>query len=65
MGPMTEEEDRASDRIGKPEAAPAPAGEPRAVARARGLAELLHRRPELVGVYTPADVTAESLRWSA
>lgn len=62
---MTYEEDRVDARIVKPEESPAPAWEPRAVTRARGLAELLHRRPELVGVYTPADVTAEGLRWSA
>ena len=42
-----------------------PAWEPRAVTRARGLADLLSRRPELMGVYSPADVTAEGLRWSA
>jgi hypothetical protein len=42
-----------------------PAWEPRAVARARGLAELLRRRPELAGVYPPADVTADAVRWSA
>jgi len=39
--------------------------EPPAVTRARGLSELLVRRPELTGVYKPADVTAEALRWSA
>ena len=44
---------------------PPPAWEPRAVSRARGLAELLVRRPELAGVYSPADVTAEAVRWSA
>jgi hypothetical protein len=44
---------------------PPPAWEPRAVARARGLAELLRRRPELTGVYPPADVTADAVRWSA
>jgi hypothetical protein len=42
-----------------------PVWEPRAVTRARGLSDLLVRRPELTGVYPPADVTAESLRWSA
>jgi hypothetical protein len=42
-----------------------PAWEPPAVTRARGLAELLVRRPELAGVYSPADVTAEAVRWSA
>ncbi|KQW47509.1 hypothetical protein ASC77_13725 [Nocardioides sp. Root1257] len=42
-----------------------PAWEPRAVTRARGLSDLLVRRPELAGVYSPADVTAEAVRWSA
>ena len=41
------------------------APEPRAVTRARGLSELLVRRPELTGVYSPADVTLEAVRWSA
>jgi hypothetical protein len=43
----------------------APESEPRAVTRARGLSELLDRRPELTGVYLPADVTLEAVRWSA
>ncbi|GAA4704537.1 hypothetical protein [Nocardioides conyzicola] len=42
-----------------------PVWEPRAVTRTRGLSDLLVRRPELTGVYLPADVTAEALRWSA
>jgi hypothetical protein len=39
--------------------------EPRAVTRARGLVDLLVRRPELAGVYKPADVATEAIRWSA
>lgn len=42
-----------------------PVSEPRAFTRARGLSELLVRRPELTGVYLPADVTLEAVRWSA
>lgn len=49
----------------RPDPETPPAWEPRAVTRARGLADLLSRRPELVGVYGPADVTAEALRWTA
>lgn len=49
----------------RPDPEPPPAWEPRAVTRARGLSDLLSRRPELVGVYDPADVTAEALRWTA
>ena len=38
--------------------------EVRAIAHARRLADLLDRRPELEGVYAPADLTAEAVRWS-
>jgi hypothetical protein len=51
--------------MAKEERAAESASEPRAVTRARGLTDLLVRRPELTGVYLPADVTAEALRWSA
>lgn len=44
---------------------PSQALEPRAVTRARGLSDLLTRRPELSGVYLPADVATEAIRWSA
>ena len=37
----------------------------RAAARARELSDLLERRPELAGVYGPADLTAEAVRWCA
>jgi hypothetical protein len=49
----------------RPDSSVPPAWEPRSVTRARGLTDLLIRRPELVGVYDPADVTAEALRWTA
>jgi len=39
--------------------------EQRAATWARELADLLQRRPELAGVYGPADLTAESVRWCA
>lgn len=42
-----------------------PAFESRAVTRVRGLSDLMARRPELAGVYTPADVATEAIRWSA
>jgi hypothetical protein len=48
-----------------PQGVAVPAWEPRAVTRARGLSEPLIRRPELTGVYPPADVTIEAVRWSA
>lgn len=48
----------------RPDQEAPPAWEPRAVARARGLTDLLSRRPDLVGVYDPADVTVEALRWT-
>ena len=37
----------------------------RAATRAQGVADLLHRRPDLAGTYLPADLTAEAVRWSA
>lgn len=42
-----------------------PAFESRAVTRARSLGDLLVRRPDLAGVYKPADVATEAIRWSA
>lgn len=45
-------------------AEPLPASEIRAIIRARELADLFDRRPELAGVYSPADLTAEAVRWS-
>jgi hypothetical protein len=29
------------------------------------LSDLMTRRPDLMGVYKPADVAAEAIRWSA
>lgn len=37
----------------------------REAARAKELAELLERRPDLWGVHRPADLAAESALWSA
>jgi hypothetical protein len=37
----------------------------RAAARTRDIAELLLRRPELVGVHAPADIAFEAVTWSA
>jgi hypothetical protein len=37
----------------------------RAAARSRELVDLMRRRPDLAGVYPPADVAAEAIRWSA
>jgi hypothetical protein len=36
-----------------------------AVARVLGLSDLMSRRPDLHGVYPPADVAAEAVCWSA
>jgi hypothetical protein len=41
------------------------ATQPRAISHVRGLADLFDRRPDLARVYPPADLTAESVRWSA
>jgi hypothetical protein len=37
----------------------------RAITHVRRLSDLLDRRPDLAGVYPPADLTAEAVRWSA
>ncbi|MBZ5741252.1 hypothetical protein [Nocardioides mangrovi] len=37
----------------------------RGYARVQFLSALLSRRPELVGVYEPADVATEAIRWTA
>jgi len=37
----------------------------RALLHLRRVAEILDRRPDLEGVYPPADLTAEAVRWSA
>jgi hypothetical protein len=42
-----------------------PATEARALVHAKVLADLFDRRPDLAGVYPPADLTAEAVRWSA
>jgi hypothetical protein len=39
------------------------ARERRAAARLRRQCELLQQRPDLAGVYSPADWSAEALRW--
>jgi hypothetical protein len=44
---------------------PTPLHQRRAAERTKGLADLMVRRPELLGVYKPADVAAESVLWSA
>ena len=42
----------------------AAARERRAAARSRDLTALLRQRPDLAGVYLPADLTVESVQWS-
>lgn len=42
-----------------------PARKPRVAVRPQDLVDLMARRPDLVGVYKPADVAAESISWSA
>jgi hypothetical protein len=37
----------------------------RALTHVGRLADLLDRRPDLEGVYPPADLTLEAVRWSA
>jgi hypothetical protein len=39
--------------------------EARALSHVRALADLFGRRPDLSGVYKPADLTSEAVLWSA
>jgi hypothetical protein len=39
--------------------------EVRALSHVRALTDLFGRRPDLTGVYTPADLTSEAVLWSA
>jgi 2-oxo-4-hydroxy-4-carboxy--5-ureidoimidazoline (OHCU) decarboxylase len=41
------------------------AAQTRRATRARELLELLEARPDLAGIYAPADFAAEAVRWSA
>ena len=54
---MTHHRDRRAEALAATEA--------RALAHARVLADLFERRPDLTGVYPPADLAAEAVRWSA
>jgi hypothetical protein len=48
-----------------PATGPIPVQRHRAAVRTKELSDLLERRPELAGVYGPADLAAEAVRWSA
>lgn len=39
--------------------------EARALSHVRALSDLFGRRPDLTGVYQPADLTSEAVLWSA
>ena len=39
--------------------------EVRALSHVRALSDLFGRRPDLTGVYLPADLTSEAVLWSA
>jgi hypothetical protein len=41
------------------------AAQVRAISHMRRLTDLFARRPDLAGAHPPADLTAESVRWSA
>ena len=43
---------------------PTALAEVRASSHARALADLFGRRPDLAGVYSPADLATEAVRWS-
>jgi hypothetical protein len=42
-----------------------PVAELRELSHVRALSDLFGRRPDLAGVYKPADLTSEAVRWSA
>lgn len=44
---------------------PTAIAEVRALSHVRALTDLFGRRPDLTGVYTPADLTSEGVLWSA
>jgi hypothetical protein len=48
-----------------PDTGAVPLKQVRAAVRTRELSDLLGRRPELAGVYGPADLAAEAVRWCA
>lgn len=50
---------------GQPDEARLVVNELRAAAWAREISDLMGRRPELAGVYGPADLAAEAIRWCA
>jgi hypothetical protein len=45
--------------------APTSVAQIRALSHVRALSELFGRRPDLAGVYSPADLTNEAVLWSA
>ncbi|GAA4747181.1 hypothetical protein GCM10023350_34960 [Nocardioides endophyticus] len=49
----------------KQPADPKATAEVRALSHVRALTDLFGRRPDLTGVYTPADLTNEAVLWSA
>ena len=59
---MTTTQARPSDVVTPPQVADQ---RRRAATRAKDLAALMRRRPDLHGVYKPADVAAEAALWSA
>jgi len=44
---------------------PKTVAEVRALSHVRALSDLFGRRPDLTGVYQPADLTSEAVLWSA
>lgn len=51
--------------IARPTEDPSAAAEVRALSHVRALTDLFGRRPDLAGVYPPADLTNEAVLWSA
>lgn len=51
--------------LGHAPADPHAIAEVRALSHVRALSDLFGRRPDLSGVYPPADLTSEAVLWSA
>lgn len=57
--------ERTKHQIAEPTVDPRAASEVRVLSHVRALTDLFARRPDLAGVYSPADLTSEAVLWSA
>jgi len=62
---LTASPERTTHQIAEPRVDPRAASEVRVLSHVRALSDLFGRRPDLAGVYSPADLTNEAVLWSA